>query len=69
MERIPIQSRSIAEVGYDPNSMVLEVQFNNGRRYHYLDLPEAIYIELMQSESKGNYLNVSIKPNYRCVPL
>lgn len=69
MERIPVQSSNIAEVGYDPSLMALEVQFNNGRTYQYLDLPEAIYLELMQSDSKGRYLNASIKPYYRCVPL
>jgi hypothetical protein len=30
MDRIPIQSSNVAEVGYDPATMTLEVAFLNG---------------------------------------
>jgi hypothetical protein len=65
MERSPVQSSNVAEVGYDPASMTLEVLFHNGSIYRYFDVPQAVYSELMSAASVGAYLNSQIKNQYR----
>lgn len=66
---MPVQSSNIAEVGYEPATMTLEVAFHNGTIYQYFDVPEALYQELIHAESVGTFLNAQIKNNYRYVKL
>jgi len=65
MERQFVQSSDLAEVGYDANSMTLEVLFQSGGLYQYFDVPEAVYVELMTSSSLGRFFNANIKFSYR----
>ena len=69
MDRVPVQSSNVAEVGYDPTTMTLEVAFRNGTVYQYFDIPEILYQELLHAESVGKFLNTQIKNNYRYVKL
>lgn len=69
MERTAVQSSNVAEIGYESNSMILEVQFNKGEIYQYLDVPESTFIEFLHSDSKGRFLNLHIKPNFRFIRL
>lgn len=65
MDRIPVNSSTVAEVGYDTVTMTLEVAFQNGTVYQYFDVPENVYHELMSAESVGKFLHAHIKNNYR----
>jgi hypothetical protein len=65
MRRQRLDSSSVASVGYDAASRVLEVEFHNGGVYQYLDVPGEEYAELREAESKGRYLNAEIKPRHR----
>ena len=65
MDRVPVVSTDLAEIGYDSSSMTLEVLFLKGGLYHYFDVPESIFLELLQADSKGRFLNINIKNNYR----
>lgn len=65
MNRVPVTSSSVASVGYDPNTMTLEVEFSNGAVYQYFDVPETLYHDLMGASSVGTYLNQHIKGSYR----
>lgn len=69
MNRIPVSSSNVAAVGYDINTMTLEVEFNSGSVYQYFDVPEAEYLNLIGAESVGKYLNQNIKGNYRYVQI
>lgn len=69
MDRIPVESSSIADVGYDPTTMTLEVGFRSGSVYQYFDVPEALYQEFVSSDSKGTYLHANIKNSYRYVKM
>lgn len=64
MQRHPVGSRSIASVGYDPESLVLEVEFHTGRVYQYRGVPADVHQELLAADSIGAYLAHSIKPHY-----
>lgn len=65
MNRTPVTSSNVAAVGYDVNTMTLEVEFKNGSVYQYFDVPEAVYQEFMTAGSVGTYLNQNIKNSYR----
>lgn len=67
MDRVQVASSTIADIGYDSSTMTLEVGFLNGSVYQYFDVPEAVYQEFMRSDSKGRFLHVHIKDNYRYV--
>lgn len=65
MNRQPVTSSNVADVGYDAPSMTLEIGFKNGTVYQYFDVPESVYQELLRSDSVGTFLNQQIKNSYR----
>ena len=61
MERQYVSSSHIVSIGYEPTSMVLEVEFNTGAIYQYYDIPQSIYDGLMAADSHGTYLAAYVK--------
>ena len=59
------ESSNIAGFCYTETDQVLTVEFNSGSRYNYYDVPESIYEEIKNADSKGKYLNAQIKGVYR----
>lgn len=64
MERTPVQSSNLLEIGYDPASETLEVMFKNEGVYQYYNLPQHMYDQLMQAPSHGIFFNNEIKGKY-----
>ncbi len=64
MERQPVDSRGLREVGYDPQSRELEVQFRDRKVYRYSEVPEEVYRRLLAADSKGRFFNEQIKERY-----
>ena len=64
MERIRVESSSVASVGYDPATFELEIEYRNGRTYRYQRVPIAAYRLLLQAPSIGEYVNREIKPRF-----
>lgn len=69
MNTTPVISSTVAAVGYDPNTLTLEVEFKNGSVYQYFDFPETAYREFIQASSLGQFMHANIKNNYRYVKL
>lgn len=65
MNRMPVSSSNVVSVGYDQNTMTLEVEFKDGALYQYFDVPVAVYEELVQASSIGSFLHAHIRYNYR----
>jgi hypothetical protein len=65
MNREPVQSSMITSVGYDEQLAVLEIQFRNGRTYHYFDVPEFLYRGFLLAHSKGEYFSRRIDNRFR----
>lgn len=65
MERISVSSSNIASIGYDPDSLTLEIEFNNGSVYQYFDVGQRVYEDLINSDSVGGFLASNIKGSYR----
>lgn len=66
MNRIAVTSSNVASIGYDSESMTLEVEFRSGGIYQYFDVPESVYQALMSASSVGQFLNANIKNCFRC---
>lgn len=61
MERIPVSSSNVAEVGYDAETGTLEVAFHNGRIYQYFGVPLQVYEGLLATGSKGTFFHENIR--------
>ena len=64
MDRIPVQSREIAVVGYEDRTETLEITFRRGGVYHYYEVPSGIHRELLKADSIGTYFTREIKERY-----
>jgi hypothetical protein len=65
MQRTRVSSSSIASIGYDASTRVLEVQFRSGSVYLYSDVPASVHRALMMAGSHGSYLNRYVKGRFR----
>ena len=63
-DMISVLSSSIAAVGYDAELHELHVRFVGGATYAYLDVPGDVFRSLLQSASKGAFVNRELKPGY-----
>ena len=54
-------------VGYEARSQILEIEFQSGAVYQYLDVPQKVHEELIGAESKGQYFNSEIRDDYEFV--
>jgi hypothetical protein len=64
MMRQPVSSGNLQSVGYDPNSQILEVEFNSGSIYQYTGVPGSVYQGLMGASSHGSYFAQNIRDRY-----
>lgn len=65
MERILVSSSNLNSVGYDEQSMTLEVEFKDGSLYQYFDVPVAAHQELLGAGSVGRYFAQNIRNSFR----
>jgi hypothetical protein len=69
MQREPVESSTLASVGYDEMQYLLELEFRSGELYQYFGPPGSIHRELMTAESKGRFFNQNIRDRFPCVRL
>lgn len=61
-----VDSSNIEAIGYDPDSQELHVRFlRSGEVYVYYGVEDWVFQEFRYAESKGGYLNNSIKGRYQ----
>jgi KTSC domain len=66
--RLPVESTALSSVGYSKAKHILEVEFRKqGLIYRYLDVPENIFRELLESPSKAGYYNDNIRGHYQSI--
>jgi len=64
MERAPVTSSDLCSVGYDAESLMLEIEFKKGAVYQYAGVPLEEYQNLMNASSHGRYFNTNIRSRY-----
>ena len=61
----PLRSSSIEAAGYDRERQALRVRYVGGSTYDYVAVPRKVFEKLLEADSKGRFVNWSIKPFYR----
>jgi hypothetical protein len=64
MERKPVKSGALAEVGYDPATETLEVLFPSKALWRYFSFPQDHYDMFMRAESLGRFFAANIRANF-----
>jgi hypothetical protein len=59
------ESSTIAAFDYVEERKMLIVEFKNGGRYNYYDVPETIFERMKAAPSKGQFLAQNVKGIYR----
>jgi XTP/dITP diphosphohydrolase len=65
MKRIPVDSSDVVAIGYDAKERILEIEFQEGRIYRYLEVPQDIYDHFVKADSYGGYFNSYINGYFR----
>lgn len=68
---VPVESSQFEKIGYDAESLTLEIEFAGQNHYRYDDVPKAVYDAIMEAESKGSAFIKLIKNGgfkYRKMP-
>lgn len=65
IKRTPVASSNIASVGYDAEKQILEIEFQHGAIYQYLDVPKEVYDRLMNAPSIGSYFMHNFKNKFK----
>ena len=64
IQRAPVESSSIASVGYGRTSKLLEIEFRSGAIYRYRAVPESIFTAFSTARSKGNFFSTQVRGKY-----
>lgn len=67
MERIKVTSSNVFSIGYLLG--ILEVEFKDKSIYQYINVPESLYVRLLNASSKGRFLKEHIKNRYRFIKI
>jgi hypothetical protein len=64
MQMHPCQSSQIAAYGYEQKTGEMRVEFRDGTRWRYRNVPLAVFEGFLRTSSKGGYLNREIKEKF-----
>lgn len=64
-----VKSSNLAHVEYDAAAKELIVEFTDGSKYAYEDVPSAKYSNLMTAPSKGEYFYARIRGMHKYTKL
>lgn len=59
------ESSNIARLSYNEETSTLTVEFRNGKRYYYLEVPYDTWNEFISAPSAGKFFNQYIQGKYK----
>lgn len=62
MELREVLSSNIRKIGYDSGDLIVE--YLSGTKYRYKKVPKKLYEAMLESDSKGRFMNNSIKGKF-----
>ena len=62
--RSPVETASLASVGYDEQARVLEIEFRNGGIYRYSGVTKEFFSQFMTANSKGRFFTIKIRGRF-----
>ena len=60
-----IKSSNIKRTEYDTETKKMIVEFNNGFKYEYDEVPHQLYTQFRMTESQGKFFSTKISKNYK----
>ena len=69
MKRKKVKSSMILSIGYDAKKKILELEFNTGSVWQYVDVSKKIFTGLSKAKSAGRYFLDFIKDVYEEYPI
>lgn len=60
-----IKSTNLKKTEYDVETKKMIVEFNNGTKYEYSDVPHQVYTQFRISESQGKFFSSKISKVYK----
>lgn len=60
-----IKSSNLKKTEYDTETRIMIVEFNNGTKYEYQEVPHQIYTKFRVSESQGKFFSTDIAKKYK----
>lgn len=60
-----IQSSNLKKTEYDTETKKMLVEFNNGTKYEYIEVPHQVYTQFRMSESQGKFFSTKISKTYK----
>jgi hypothetical protein len=64
INEVPVKSKAIETIGYESNTKILKILFNNGGEYEYFNVSQLIADNLINAASIGGYFNATIKKGF-----
>jgi hypothetical protein len=64
MQITPVESSTLATVGYNEGCELLQLEFRSRAVYQYFAVPAAVHSTLLAATSKGGYFNQAIRGRY-----
>ena len=64
-----IQSSNVKKTEYDTETKVMLVEFNNGQKYEYDEVPHQVYTQFRMAESQGKYFSSDIAKKFKYTKL
>ena len=55
----------IKSIGFDSERLTLEIEFNSGAVWRYMDFPETLWHEFENTNSHGKFFHREIKDQYQ----
>ena len=60
----PVESTTLAAIGYDEGREILQLEFRSHSVYRYFGVPGSVYEALVAASSKGRYFNGTIRGHF-----
>ena len=60
-----VKSSNIKRTEYDTDKKTMLVEFNNGSKYEYEEVPHQIYTKFRMSDSQGKFFSTDISKKYK----
>jgi hypothetical protein len=62
---LEVQSSNLKNVAYNATDKSLEVEFRNGRKYRYTNVPPEIFDGLVNADSIGGFFHKHIRFSFK----
>ena len=67
MYKVNVESSNISRIGYENGELFVE--FKGGSTYKYINVPQEVFINMINADSKGRYLTENVKSRYDFIKL